>query len=197
MDIVAENILEYSVAEKALEAVNGDGVFISVDKEQLFVCIVDGAGHGKEANIIAQASLEFLEKNKNMALPDLMSELHKNLLRTRGGVAIIGRLDYESLKFHFVGMGNIFIRKFGKDSKRELTQDGVIGYHIRTPLEKQMQMTRGDILVLHTDGITSHFNENDYPEILRDDAKTIADNLINKFGKTDNDDATCVVIRFK
>ena len=197
MDIVNHNLIEYAVAEQALESVNGDGVYISQNEKHLFVGIFDGAGHGKEANIITQTGLDFLNINKTMTLPDLMSGLHKNLSGTRGGVAIIGKLDYESLKFCFVGSGNIFLRKFGNVSKRELTQDGVIGYHIRTPQEKNIQMASGDILVLHTDGISSHFNENDYPEILRDDAKTIANNLINKFGKTNNDDATCVVIRIK
>jgi len=59
-----------------------------------------------------------------------------------------------------------------------------------------MQFSGADVLVMHTDGIASHFDVSDYPEILNDDAKTIANNLIKKFGKND-DDATCIVIRFK
>jgi len=59
-----------------------------------------------------------------------------------------------------------------------------------------MKISGGDVLVLHTDGIASHFDLNDYPEILKDDAKTIANNLIKKFSKKD-EDATCVVLRFK
>ena len=39
----------------------------------------------------------------------LMNELHENLRGTRGGVAIIGKLDFESLQFHYVGIGNITI----------------------------------------------------------------------------------------
>jgi serine/threonine protein phosphatase PrpC len=58
-----------------------------------------------------------------------------------------------------------------------------------------MQITSGDILIMHTDGLASTFDINDYPEILRDNAEVIANNLIDKFGKN-NDDATCVVIRF-
>lgn len=196
MDLIPHNLLEYSAAEKALESENGDGVFVSAEKEQLFVCIFDGAGHGKEANEITQSSFMFLKKNRHMALPELMMGLHAHLRSTRGGVAIIGKLDYKSLEFRFVGVGNIFLRKFGNHSKRELTQDGVVGYHIRTPQEKSLQMTGGDILVMYTDGITNQFNESDYPQILRDDAKTIANNLITGFGKN-NDDATCFVLRLK
>lgn len=196
MDLKDIEVLEYFSAENSLEVVNGDGVFASADKEQLFIGIVDGAGHGPEAHVIARASCDFFEKNKNMALPSLMSELHESLRGTRGGVAIIGKLNYESLQFSFVGIGNVVLRKIGKSSKRAVTQDGVIGYHIRTPHEQTMQFASGDILIMHTDGISSYFDEHDYPRILRDNAETIANNLIYKFGKN-NDDATCIVIRFK
>lgn len=195
MDLTDSGVIDYFIAERALEWVNGDTAFISVGKGQVFVGIVDGAGHGPEAHKIAQASRDFLEKNKDEKLTSLMNELHENLLGTRGGVAIIGKLDNETLQFHYVGIGNIFLRKFGNPSEQAVTQDGVIGYHIRTPKEKRMQISGGDVLVMHTDGITSYFDVNDYPEILSDDAKTIANNLINKFGKI-NDDATCIVIRF-
>lgn len=188
--------IEYFIAERALELVNGDTGFISTDNGQLFVGIVDGAGHGPEAHTIAQASHDFLEKNKDMELPDLMNGLHENLRGTRGGVAIIGKLDHETLQFHYVGIGNIVLRKFGNYSERAVTQDGVIGYQIRTPKEKFMQIVGGDILIMYTDGISGYFDEDDYPGILKDDAKTIANNLIEKFGKN-NDDATCIVIRFK
>ena len=194
MDLVGNTAIDYFIAERALEFVNGDAGFISVSEEQLFVCIIDGAGHGREAHTIAQASRDFLEKNKNETLPGLMKKLHESLRGTRGGVAIIGKFDGEGLEFHYVGIGNIVLRKFGKSPERAVTQDGVIGYQIRTPREKVMKISGGDILVLHTDGIASNFDVSDYPEILNDDAKTIATHLIKKFGKND-DDATCIVIR--
>ena len=196
MGIVENGEIEYYIAEKALELINGDGAFVDIDEKQLFLGIVDGAGHGPEAHTIAQVSCDFLEKNKNMDLPRLMSELHEDLRGTRGGVAIIGILDFESLQFRYVGIGNVVLRKIGRSSKRAVTQDGVIGYNIRTPQEKVMQMESGDILIMHTDGIMSHFDESDYPEILSDNAKIIAKNLICQFGKND-DDATCIVMRFK
>jgi len=196
MDLIDNGAVDYFVAEKPLELVNGDIGFISVDEKQLFVGIVDGSGHGPEAHKIAQTSRDFLEKNKDVELPDLMNGLHENLRGTRGAVAIIGKLDHEASQFHYVGIGIIVLRKFGNSSERAVTQDGVIGYQVRTPKEKLMQILGGDVLVMHTDGISGYFDENDYPEILKDDAKTIANNLIKKFGKN-NDDATCVVIRFK
>ena len=196
MDLIDNTVIDHFIAERPLESVNGDAGFVQVAEEQLFVGLVDGAGHGPEAHSIAQTSLDFLEKNKHEGLPCLMKELHDHLRGTRGGVAIIGKLNTEALQFHYVGIGNIVLRKFGKSSERAVMQDGVIGYQIRTPKEKIMTMSSGDILVLHTDGISTNFDVSDYPDIIKDDAKTIGYNLIKKFGKND-DDATCIVIRFR
>jgi negative regulator of sigma-B (phosphoserine phosphatase) len=188
-------MLDYYIAERALDRVNGDAGFIRIEDGQLFIGLVDGAGHGPKAHSIAQASRDFLEENRDQELPALMSRLHEELLGSRGGVAIIGKLDSETFQLRYVGIGNIFLRKVGNPSVRAVTQDGVIGYHIRTPREKTMLFSGGDVLVMHSDGISSQFDENDYPEIQNDDAQTIAKNLIKRFGKN-NDDATCVVVRF-
>ncbi len=196
MDSIDNGTVDYFIAERALESVNGDTGFVCGDEERLFVGIIDGAGHGPEAHTIAKSSRDFLNKNQDKELPSLMKELHEKLRGTRGGVAIIGKLDIKALQFRYVGIGNIVLRKFGSSSERAVTQDGVIGYHIRTPKEKLMKISGGDVLVMHTDGITSYFDINDYPKILNDDPKTIANNLIKNFGKND-DDATCIAMRIK
>jgi negative regulator of sigma-B (phosphoserine phosphatase) len=194
MDLVNHRAVDYYVEERPLEWVNGDMAFVRGEPGSLFVAIVDGAGHGPEAHAIAQESRSFLEKNADSDLPALMQGLHENLRGTRGGVAIIGKLEIERLQLRYVGIGNIVLRTFGVDTRREVTQQGVIGYQIRTPREKMLQLTRGDIVIMHTDGISSQFDVNDYPQILRDDAKTIAKALVKKFGKSD-DDATCLALR--
>ena len=194
MDLVNNVKVDYFVAEKPLESVNGDTAFVDVEQEQMFLGIVDGAGHGPEAHSIAQACRAFLEENKSTELPALMQALHEKLRGTRGGVALIGKLDFEQLQLRYVGVGNIALRKFGVVMKREITQEGVIGYQIRTPQEKMLQLSPGDVVVMHTDGITSQFDIGDYPQILKDDAKTIGNKVIEKFCKN-NDDATCLVIR--
>lgn len=185
---------EYFILERALESVNGDAVFIEEEDDKLFICIFDGAGHGQGAHKIAQASIEYIHNNKHLTLPDLMSRLHKKLQGTHGGVAIIGNFCIKTKKFSYVGIGNIFLRVFGAKTKREITQGGVIGYQIRTPKEKHIYLKSGDILVFHTDGISSRFNETDYPNIFWDDAEQVSNTLLDKFGSK-NDDATCAVLR--
>jgi len=186
--------VDYFVAERAFDQVSGDAVLVDVTQEQIFVGLVDAAGHGPRAHAVSQAACTFLEENKNEKLPVLMQALHEKLRGTRGGVAIIGKLDVTQLQLTYVGVGNITLRKFGIVSTREVTQGGIIGYQLRTPIEKILQLEHGDVIVMHSDGLRGQFDINDYPEILKHDARAIARNLIEKFAKNE-DDSICLVIR--
>jgi serine/threonine protein phosphatase PrpC len=187
--------IDHYVVSKSLERVNGDAAFISEQEGKIFICIFDGAGHGNGANGITNIAIDYIKKNKNLLLTELMINVHNILKGTHGGVAILAKIDNGKNKLSYVGIGNIFLRVFGKNSKREITQGGVIGYQIRTPKEKTIVIDDGDVVVFHTDGISSQFNEVDYPDILKGSAEKIAKNLLAKFGKK-NDDATCVVLKF-
>jgi len=193
MDLTDSKKIDWHIAEQPFEVVNGDAAFIDTDAEQIFIGIVDGAGHGPAAHEIAQFSQNFLISDQDTELPILMTRLHNALRGTRGGVAATGRIDVERLKFHYVAVGNLQVKIFGNKSHRAVTQPGVLGTAIRTPVEKEIQITPGDVLILHTDGIGSHF---DYPELLEHDARTIAENLVSEFS-LHNDDATCIVVKFQ
>ena len=186
--------VDYFVAERAFDQVSGDAVLVDVTQEQIFVGLIDAAGHGPRAHAVSQAACTFLEENKNEKLPVLMQALHEKLRGTRGGVAIIGKLDVTQLQLTYVGIGNITLRKFGIVSTREVTQGGIIGYQLRTPIEKILQLEHGDVIVMHSDGLRGQFDINDYSEILKHDARAIARNLIEKFAKNE-DDSICLVIR--
>lgn len=64
------------------------------------------------------------------------------------------------------------------------------------PREEIIDLCHGDVLVLHSDGVRYHFELKDYPGLLRDDAETIARNIIYKFGKKE-DDASCIALRYR
>jgi serine/threonine protein phosphatase PrpC len=194
MVVTNTNHLEYFVATRSLETLNGDAVFIDEANDELLIFIFDGAGHGASAHGIAKLAVDFINSNKELGLTQLMNALHSKLQGSHGGVAIIAKLNMISMQLNFVAIGNIFLRVFSEFSKREITQGGVIGYQIRTPKEKSINLSKGSTIVFHTDGITSRFNESDYPTIHWDDTQTVADKLLDKFGKN-NDDATCAVIR--
>jgi negative regulator of sigma-B (phosphoserine phosphatase) len=195
MDVINSEKIDYAISERPFDVLNGDAAFIDTTQNNIFIGIIDGAGHGPEAYSIAQLSQKFLKQNQNTKLPILMEKLHKELKGTRGGVAAIGILDLEKMQFNYVAVGNLHLRVFGNNQRQIVTQPGVLGYGIRRLLEKTLTFSPGDVFVLHTDGIKTRFSLKDYPELLAHSAKTISKTLINRFRVT-NDDATCIVIRF-
>ena len=51
-------------------------------------------------------------------------------------------------------------------------------------------------MVFHSDGVQSHVELEDYSGLRRDAVQTVADHLIQAFGKP-YDDASCIVLRYK
>lgn len=186
--------IEIAISAKPLEEVNGDDAFYQQNGNGYFVSLFDGAGHGKNAHRIANMARHFLQQANQEDLSSLMKQLHNSLRSTNGGVAIIAKLHLDSLCFDYVGIGNIFMCKVGKEVQRFICQQGVLGYQIRTPIENTVQLTPGEIVILYSDGIMSNFDPKDYPSIYTDSAETIAQNITRRFAKA-SDDATCIVIR--
>ena len=174
----------------------GDTTFIREFDDELFIGLVDVAGHGKNAHKIAVTCKDYLEKNCHRDLVEIMNGLHKHIQGSRGAVAGIGRLDLKTGKMKYVGVGNTVLRKFGSTSLKLIPRLGMIGYIIPTPKEEIVMLHDGDVLVLYSDGVREHFELEDYPELLNDNAETIAKLLIRQFGKK-NDDATCIALRYK
>jgi serine phosphatase RsbU (regulator of sigma subunit) len=173
----------------------GDMGIIKEFDHKLFIGIIDVAGHGKEAYKIAVVSKDFLEENYRKDLVEVMKGLHEHLKNTRGAVAGLFLLDLTTGKLKYVEVGNITARIFGANTRRIISKPGIIGYAIPTLREERTKLYNNDVLLLYTDGIKEHFELEDYPELLQDDARTITTNIINKFGKK-NDDAACIALRF-
>ena len=173
----------------------GDTGIIKEFDHKIFIGIIDVLGHGKEAYEIAVISKKYLENNYHKDLIVIMKGLHECLKDSRGAVAGLCLIDLIAGELKYVGIGNITARIFGANTVRIVPRPGIIGYAIPTLREERMKLYNNDVLLLYTDGIKEHFELEDYPKLLQDDARTIASNIINKFGKK-NDDAACIVLSF-
>ena len=173
----------------------GDTGFIQEFENKVFIGIIDVLGHGAEAFEIAKIGTNFLENSYHQDLIEIMKRLHERLKGSRGAVASFCLLDKRTGVLKHVGIGDITVRKFGTNTKQMIPRSGVVGYAIPTPKEETMELADGDVLVLHTDGVKTHFGLEDYPGLFNENAKTIARNIIKKFGKKE-DDAGCIVLKY-
>lgn len=181
----------------ANETTCGDTGVIKEFDNKVFIDIIDGAGHGENAMKVALICRDYLEKNYTQDLVIIMNSLHQQIKTLqRGAVIGLSLLDMATGELEYVGVGNVTARKFGSSSVRCIPRSGIVGYMMPTPREEKMILHDGDVLLLHTDGVKEHFDLDDYPELLIDDAETIATHIIGQFGK-EEDDAACIALRYQ
>lgn len=190
--------LEYAQVNRPhyYEHVSGDAAIIREKDHLLLAAIVDVLGHGPEAHEVAVETEKFLMAHWNDSVVDLMDQLHKHLVGSRGAGAGLCVVDRRSGLLRYTGIGNTVIRRFGSSELRLLSRSGIIGGSRRTPKEEQMTLTPGDVVLLYTDGVKDRFQLHDYPQLLHHTAESIARTVIQRFGK-DHDDATCIALRYE
>jgi negative regulator of sigma-B (phosphoserine phosphatase) len=198
MDVKVDEVLDYSSTIRPFpgETVSGDAVVVRSLEDGIFVAIVDVLGHGPEANKLTHEIDAYLSRYGSSDVAGVMQNLHQHLKGTRGAAAGLCAINTLSGRAAYVGIGNTAIRHFGETETRLVSQDGVVGQNMRTPLLQTLQLEAGDVLVLYSDGVSDRFSADNYPGVLRHTAKEVAKNIVQRFGK-DHDDAICFALRYR
>jgi serine phosphatase RsbU (regulator of sigma subunit) len=175
--------------------VGGDAVVIRELPQGLFVAIIDVLGHGPEAHELTKVIDNYLRRYADADIVRVMKNLHQHLKGTRGAAVGFCAIDSNSGHLAYVGLGNTNLRRFGKTETRMVSQDGVLGQNMRSPLLQDLQLEPGDLLVFYTDGISDRFTAVDYPGLAHHAPQDAASNIVQRFGK-DHDDAACITVRY-
>ena len=153
-------------AEKAGEPVTGDGWAVLQGRGKLIVFVVDGLGHGPEAASASRAAIETVERTAQRNAPDIMDAVHSALRPTRGAAAAIALLQPESELCTFCGIGNISASIRGAGQTRSMvSHNGTLGHQVRKIQEFQYPFPKGSLLIMHSDGIATHWDLGSYPGI--------------------------------
>jgi len=178
------------------ELVSGDTAVVEQLGSEVVCAVIDVLGHGPDAHELAKHIEVFLKKKISTDPIATLNLLHSELRGTRGAVAGVAVFDPVTGKVRFGGCGNVVARRMGSQDARLNSAEGTLGQSIRTPSEQTLILQKRDVLLMHTDGVTSRFGMNDYPNIHYEHASTIAKTVVDKFSRS-YDDATCVALRYK
>lgn len=175
----------------------GDAAVVVEHEGKLLAAIVDVLGHGPEAHDVAARAKLFLDNGLGPGEPiGLLRSLHEVLKGTRGAAAGVAVLDTATGLLRYAGVGNTVIRRFGAGSDRLVSADGIVGGSMRAPREQRMTLCPGDTVIMYSDGVRDRFELRDYPQLLLQDAETIARTVIRLFAR-DHDDAACIAVRYE
>jgi anti-sigma regulatory factor (Ser/Thr protein kinase)/serine/threonine protein phosphatase PrpC len=178
------------------EYVNGDLAMIERRDHLLMLAVIDGLGHGVEANAVSTRARDFLKSRWSEDVVGTMRLLHEALRGSLGAVGGIAVLNTHSGEVRFAGIGNIAYRLFGPRATRLISMAGNLGHQIRSPRVQHHQLGEEDVAVMYSDGIKDRFDQEDYPQLRYQGAETIARTVVQRFGKP-HDDATCIALRIK
>jgi anti-sigma regulatory factor (Ser/Thr protein kinase) len=178
-------------------SLNGDSVIIRQWNNSALLALIDGLGHGKYAHEAARAAREYIETHYDQPLPLIFRGVGKACRATRGVVMALARFDWGegAINLSFARVGNISAKVFNYSQPMSFPeQRGIIGFNAPEPITAKYRWEPSQVLVLHTDGLTTAWRWTDFPKLAEASAPYTAEYLLQKLAR-DDDDASVLVVR--
>jgi anti-sigma regulatory factor (Ser/Thr protein kinase) len=173
----------------------GDGWAASCDLDGATLLAVDGLGHGPEAAKAAVAAVEALERQPAGPSAEVVQRAHEALRITRGAALSVARIDYPASTLRFAGIGNVAGMVVSDEGRRALvSHNGIVGHNMRKVQEFAVAFPPGALCVLHSDGLHTQWDLDDYPGLRVRAPAIVAGILLRDFSRR-RDDAMVLVVR--
>ncbi len=181
---------------KPNEMANGDSFIIKHIRGATLVGVIDGVGHGELASHAANAARQYVDRHCELPLLDIFRGVDRACSATRGVVMALAVFDWTQNTFRFASVGNIEVKVFNdnREKSKFIVRRGIIGKHAPQPMITENKWHSGDMLALHSDGISSHWHWHDFAHYASHPAQVMAEQIYNATQK-DHDDATIVIVK--
>lgn len=175
------------------ETACGDAWTLCLGPDRSTIAVIDGLGHGPDAAAAARAAVEVLNHNAPRTVEEILDAAHGALRPTRGAAMAVARIT--SGRVAFAGVGNIVGTTAGGETQRRMVSlDGTVGHEAPRFRAFEYALEPGRLLVMHSDGLRSHWQIDRYPGLAARDPLLIAGVLYRDWCRG-NDDVTVVVGR--
>jgi hypothetical protein len=157
--------------------------------------VVDGSGHGPNAQIAAQAAVRTFEAHAEESGVRVMELVHRALLPTRGAAVSIAQVDTEQQVVRFVGVGNVVGALHSNEGlKRMISHGGIAGQVMPRMREFVYPYSGTPTVIMHSDGVSAKWDLTDYPGLAVSHPSLVAGTLFRDFARG-RDDACVAVLR--
>ncbi|MFH1532924.1 MAG: SpoIIE family protein phosphatase [Pseudomonadota bacterium] len=117
----------------------------------IFLCVVDGLGHGPDAHAAAAVAAGYVAEHLGEELARVFEGCDRALQHTRGvamGLAVI-----RNERLTYGGIGNTRVMRVGRRDKRFMSDPGILGTGFRHLMLDSTGLEPGDLVLLFTDGL--------------------------------------------
>ena len=143
------------------QEVSGDAFAVRHDDGVPSLMVADGLGHGPLAAVASGAAVRaFLDAPAGSPV-SLLQRVHGALSGTRGAAVSVAQVVGGVL--HHAGLGNISGTVHGDRARGLVSHPGIAGVPGRPLRETTYPVVPGDVVVLHSDGLTNRWSLADYP----------------------------------
>jgi hypothetical protein len=178
-----------------LMPVNGDAFVIKQWGESALVGVIDGVGHGQFAYNAAQAARQYVERHYDQPLADIFLGVDRTCRATRGVVMGLARFDWGKGTLTFASVGNVEARVFASPEPMNfVVPRGILGLNAPRPVVAQHRWALSSVMVLYSDGLSTHWRWSDFPHLAKASATGAAQELLCTFAR-EADDATVLVVK--
>jgi hypothetical protein len=145
--------------------VSGDDALVLPVDANALVAVIDGLGRGDEAARAAQIARETVSAAGDVDIVAITYRCHAALGGTRGAAVALAYVSTSAGTVTWLGIGNVEGRLIGSNQQRRTPsattslrlRRGVVGLQLPEIDTATVEIRRGDILILATDGIASGF----------------------------------------
>jgi anti-sigma regulatory factor (Ser/Thr protein kinase) len=177
------------------ERVSGDAWATHHDATGVSIAVADGLGHGLLAAEAANEAIRIFQQNPEEAPGTLLQLIHDALRKTRGAAVAIAEINLEKQLVRFAGVGNISAMiSNGSKSRSFVSHNGIVGHQIRKIQEFSNPLPNDAMLIMHSDGLITHWDLGRYAGIQSKHPSLIAGLLYRDFARR-RDDVTVVVAK--
>ncbi|SRR5579871_622501 len=177
----------------------GDDCRVAAGHNRIAAAVADGLGHGPLAAKAALQSMLVFEQSP-FSPPDLYLKMaHQALHSTRGAAVACARVDYDRGTMIYAGIGNIsssIIDNHSHQGRSLPSYNGTVGLQIGQVRQFEYPVRAGDLLVMHSDGLTARWKPSDYPGLWSRIPALVAAVLYRDLNRK-RDDATVLVVRLQ
>ena len=152
-------------------------------------------GHGPLANQASKVAIQYIQKNFDQPLGQIIRGMHLACKHSRGVVAALARFNLLNREIIFTGVGNIEARTFGNNMRESfISRRGIIGHTLPTIKLIRHIWETGFILIMFSDGIRSGWKWINFAKFSNKPARYMALLMLERLAK-DIDDATIVIVK--